>query len=553
MASYAQVIIGSSPQSTAPESEPHSAGTSRGPISIIGDYALSTADCVRSGDGSAGNPYVIAGWDINMTGQEIGPYTGNGIFLSSLSLYVVVANCTVKNADIAIYISFCNNATITNNTCTDSVKGISASSCNNITITNNTCSNTRWGIELNACDDSHVVTNYLAFNTHAIYLQGNCNSCTISSNVIEYYVGLLYGGTLILDKSTGTNNISDTNNTLLPNYGGVLNTWTYFCIACVGASTVGFLLVNKLKKRQDRQRTSAGSSWQSSWRAQSGIALAELGLWLALPCIFIFERDIGGRGAGILAVLYAILQYPYFDYILSSVTYNTLAEYTPSLLIPALGICVQLLLVILSYRIARRSLAAELPKKMEAWELKDLVRKVSIFSLGGFAATIITGIMFVVSISSQPCFPMGILYVLPGWVLGWQAHRKGEMKFKAECVAQFRAKPDQAFAASLDLEFEAWAAGGKKGKVETLPREIVQAPPVPAVKAAPGIQSMDSNQILLWLLLQSNVPNKITILESYKQDLIDAFKLGISRTDAAGLNGEALVERFAQVLRERVK
>ncbi len=543
LASNSQGIFVPPPLGGAPESTPRSAGTTHGTIRISSDIAFTVENGVVRGDGSLGDPYVIEGWAID------GNRAYSCIAISGTTKYFIVANCTLTNGVVGIAISSSENGTIANNTCTGNRFGISVGTSKDITIANNTCNNNRCGISLISCNSTQVITNNLAFNTNAIYLQFEFHSCTISANVIEYYVGLLYWGTPIRDESTG-DTIDTTGNTLIPNWGG-LNYWGYILVAYLGASICGLLLLSKIKKRREHQQATPGDSWQSLWRAQTGIALAELGILLSLPGIFYVDTDLMETGVGVVALFYTLVQNPFFS---SNI-------YWYYFLFPAAGICVQFLLTGVFHRKARATLVAEIPKKLEAWEVKDLVRKVSRISLGGLAAVIISYIVFAINSIVLVGLPVGILFLLPIWVLFWRAHRKGETKFKAECVAQFKAKPDQAFAASLDLEFEAWASGGKKGKVETLPHEVVPqrtlpAPvlaPVSAVPPAPSIPLKDPKLLLLGIFLQYDIPNKAVILESCKQDLIDAFNLGIPPAEVADLKGDALIARLGQALRERMK
>lgn len=71
----------------------------RGPIFIGSDGQFTSANGVRGGDGTAGNPYIISNWLIDMSKY---PGASTGIWLNGTTKYAVIENNKVKNLDSSI-------------------------------------------------------------------------------------------------------------------------------------------------------------------------------------------------------------------------------------------------------------------------------------------------------------------------------------------------------------------------------------------------------------------------------------------------------------------
>src|SRR5947209_5013771 len=94
--------------------------TSHAPILIDSDANFTAANGVTSGDGSAGNPYVIEGWDINAA-------NGDGVFLRSTTAHVILRNLSVHDGGptyVGILILYASNVTIQHVNATSSSQGI---------------------------------------------------------------------------------------------------------------------------------------------------------------------------------------------------------------------------------------------------------------------------------------------------------------------------------------------------------------------------------------------------------------------------------------------
>src|SRR2546427_2480277 len=90
------------------------------PILIDSDANFSAAKGATSGDGSAGNPYVIEGWDINAA-------NGDGVFLRSTTAHVILRNLSVHDGGptyVGILILYASNVTIQHVNATSSSQGI---------------------------------------------------------------------------------------------------------------------------------------------------------------------------------------------------------------------------------------------------------------------------------------------------------------------------------------------------------------------------------------------------------------------------------------------
>ena len=81
--------------------------TPHGPIRIVGDSDFDADHGVVSGSGTAEDPYVIAGWDIDASDSQY------GIFIRDTTAYFVIRNCRIHNATmVGIFLSSLSHGTI---------------------------------------------------------------------------------------------------------------------------------------------------------------------------------------------------------------------------------------------------------------------------------------------------------------------------------------------------------------------------------------------------------------------------------------------------------
>ncbi|WP_455392626.1 NosD domain-containing protein [[Eubacterium] cellulosolvens] len=83
--------------------------TNHTPIRINNDSGFNITNGVIDGDGSAGNPYIIGGWEINATGN------GSGIYVGNTTLYFRIRNCYVHNASGNPAVYYYNTNIVFNN------------------------------------------------------------------------------------------------------------------------------------------------------------------------------------------------------------------------------------------------------------------------------------------------------------------------------------------------------------------------------------------------------------------------------------------------------
>jgi len=180
------------------------------PIRIEGNSGFSTSNGIISGSGTASDPYIIAGWEINTT-------TADGIRIENTDAFFVLQNVSVKNGGrVGIYGIFLYNVVnakivyndctmsnygirlissskniLSNNNCSNNQYGIFVESSSNNTISNNNCSEALYGICLNESESNIVVDNLCSWNECNIVLdssRGNSirmNDCLygIDSNI----------------------------------------------------------------------------------------------------------------------------------------------------------------------------------------------------------------------------------------------------------------------------------------------------------------------------------------------------------------------------------
>src|SRR3989440_2537073 len=200
------------PRATASTPSPHS------PISINGNADFTAANGVTGGTGTASDPYVIAGWDINVSqspwhGQYYnGPYPGIGI--SDTDAHFVIRNvyihgleCTCDGA-AAIDIDFINvtNGVVEGSTLAYSNQAIYVWGSGNVIFTGNDLSNEQVpGVTASACMQISGSTDaVVSGNTFAQCPTGGL--WVDSSNILVYHNNFLQGG---VDGNLGSQDLWD--------------------------------------------------------------------------------------------------------------------------------------------------------------------------------------------------------------------------------------------------------------------------------------------------------------------------------------------------------
>src|SRR2546426_4311446 len=100
------------------------------PILIDSDANFTATNGVTTGNGSAGNPYIIEGWDINAA-------NGDGVFLRSTTSHVILRNLSVHDGGptyVGILILYASNVTIQHVNATSSAQGIYVARAADVTV-----------------------------------------------------------------------------------------------------------------------------------------------------------------------------------------------------------------------------------------------------------------------------------------------------------------------------------------------------------------------------------------------------------------------------------
>ncbi|MFO7558654.1 MAG: right-handed parallel beta-helix repeat-containing protein [Desulfobacterales bacterium] len=187
---------------------------SRGPIIITADDQFTPVNGVVRGSGTLADPYVIEGWSIDASTNDINswPYIKVGIGVYQTTKYFVIQDCHISNsadADSGILLSYLDNGTVQNCTITDSYSGISLGACTNVLISGNTIENCEDGVSndssssdritisgntISDCTGTGIYFHYLT-NSSAI---GN----TVTNNESGIYASALWSGNCTISNNT---------------------------------------------------------------------------------------------------------------------------------------------------------------------------------------------------------------------------------------------------------------------------------------------------------------------------------------------------------------
>jgi len=177
------------PDVADPTTTPKISYTSHAPISIPNNSQFTSANGVVRGNGTANNPYVIEGWDINATGIR-----DNAIEINAAIAYFEVRNCRLYGANISdINIRGSRNGALINNSCSGSQEGIFLwLNSRYITIIGNKCeNNSASGIYLSGSSNVTIIDNYFANNDNGIYLVSSRDNLLSNNTCRSNSLGML--------------------------------------------------------------------------------------------------------------------------------------------------------------------------------------------------------------------------------------------------------------------------------------------------------------------------------------------------------------------------
>jgi len=182
------------------------------PIHINGnaDFQNQASTNGWTGDGSQGNPYIIAGYEIDGNG---GTYC---IWIENTDVWFVIRNCNLWNATsgasepwgTGIYLKNVTNGTLENNNCSDNLLGgIYLYSSSNNYISNNNCSGNYYdGVYLDTSSNNTITNNNCLGNFH----DGIDLSYSSNNNITNNYCSSNSDEGILLDSSSN-NNITNNN------------------------------------------------------------------------------------------------------------------------------------------------------------------------------------------------------------------------------------------------------------------------------------------------------------------------------------------------------
>jgi len=146
--------------------------TPRGPIVIYGDEGFTRDNGVVAGSGTADDPYIIEGWEIDATGHFY------GVYISNTRAYFIIRNCKIYGA-------------------------------------------VKYGVHLVNVANGKIIGNNIASNSYGIYLEYSSNNIIEYNNIADNFEGIH-----LLDSSNnviaGNNFI---NNSWQASSYGSTNTW----------------------------------------------------------------------------------------------------------------------------------------------------------------------------------------------------------------------------------------------------------------------------------------------------------------------------------------
>jgi len=190
-------------------------------IYINGDSGFVSANGVIDGSGTASDPYIIAGWEIDAS-------IASGIKVEHANAYFIIKDIYVHSGssghNLGIDLFMCDHATIENCTAVDCGMGIFAANSGNITISNCYAAyNVDAGIFVEMCNFNTKITNNEAcHNLNGIY-NNDAWDTLISGNKVHN--NSQYG----IVMTVGSFSVRATDNDVVDNGAGItVNLWSYW-------------------------------------------------------------------------------------------------------------------------------------------------------------------------------------------------------------------------------------------------------------------------------------------------------------------------------------
>jgi parallel beta-helix repeat protein len=151
-------------------------------IAAVSDFTKpgsgSGCECVRSGSGTAADPYIISDWIVNST-------NGDGISIWGTDAHFVITRVDLvsNSSDSGVYISDAQNGIIENSQIRGWWFGAYLFRSASIEFINNTIAENEYGIQLEGSSNNQVLNNRIEENRElGIFLRGS--NCIVRNNTV---------------------------------------------------------------------------------------------------------------------------------------------------------------------------------------------------------------------------------------------------------------------------------------------------------------------------------------------------------------------------------
>lgn len=153
--------------------------TTHDPIIIAGNEGFTDVNGVVSGSGSASDPYIISGWDINAS-------SANGIEIIGTDAHFTIRDCSLHDGmtsnSYGISLESVVNGTLTNNIVSRNWFGIYLHSSNENIVSDNLCSGNCQGVFTLRSDRNILDGNTCTMNDEGIVIDTGSDNNVVSNN-----------------------------------------------------------------------------------------------------------------------------------------------------------------------------------------------------------------------------------------------------------------------------------------------------------------------------------------------------------------------------------
>jgi parallel beta-helix repeat protein len=181
---------------------------SHAPISIVGNNGFTQTSGVKTGNGSASNPYIIAGWSISATAFS------DGVHIEHTNASFIIRNVYIRGeqASNGIFLSNVAQGLVDNTTTTHFLDGINILLSNATVENSSISSNAQYGIEIIDGENVNMINNTVTLNMRDGIHGESCVRChfnitgnTVASNLFSGIVLQSLSNTLISENRISLN------------------------------------------------------------------------------------------------------------------------------------------------------------------------------------------------------------------------------------------------------------------------------------------------------------------------------------------------------------